>query len=253
MEKLRAILIDDEPDSIKALENDIRFHELPVEVIAKCHSGREGIIAIKAHEPDVIFLDVDMPRMNGFGMLELLEDIDFEIIFVSGYNQYAHEAFKFSAVHYLSKPVDEDDLKEAVSRVQDLIKSKKNNGQRIDKTNLDVLIKNIQTDTKMRFAIPHMEGYVFYPIDEIIYCEANGNSTKVVTTSKNYISGHNLKKFEERLPNNIFCRIHQSFIINMHHVKKYNKGKGAHVILTNGDSLTISEGKKANFVNRFKW
>lgn len=253
MEKIRAILIDDEPDSIKALENDIQFHELAVEVVARCHSGREGIIAIKEHQPDVIFLDVDMPRMNGFGMLEIVDDINFEIIFVSGYNQYAHEAFKFSAVHYLSKPVDEDDLKEAIDRVHEIIKNKKTNGSTLDKAHINELIKNMQSNSQVRFAIPHMEGYVFYPIDEIVYCEANGNSTKVVTTGKNYVSGHNLKKFEERLPSDVFCRIHQSFIINMHHVKKYNKGKSAHVILTDGTSLSISEGKKANFVNRFKW
>lgn len=256
MNKLRTILIDDKPDSLKSLENSIKANKLDLDIITTCLSGKEGLKAIQKLQPDLVFVEVEMPRMNGFGMLEILDEINFEVIFVSSNVQNAYEAFQFGAAQFLLRPIDVDDLKKAVGRVSKIIynkKSKQETNNAIDKSEIDDLLKNMQKDSQMRFAIPHIKGYVFYPISDIIYCQGDGNSTKVVTTSKNYISGHHLKKFEERLPKSLFCRIHQSHFVNMHHVQNYYKGKSAYVVMSNGDSLSISESKKSEFVNRFKW
>ncbi len=237
--KLRAILIDDEPASNDNLERDIEAYDLDIEILAKCNSGKEGIDAIKKFTPDLIFLDAKMPRMDGFGMLELLEDIDFEIIFVSGFSEYAFEAFKFSALHYLLKPVDEDDLREAVERVQrkkdENVTSKEDNMRQIKE-----LIKNLQADTDKRFAIPTMSGYDYCLLNDIIYLKAKGAATKIITINKTYVSGHNIGKFEDRLPKNIFRRIHNSHIVNINYVTRYIKGENAKVKMTNGHELKVS-------------
>lgn len=248
---LRAIIIDDEPDSLEALAQDIKAFDLDVEVIAMCESGKDGLKAIKKHKPDVIFLDIQMPYMNGFEMLELIDDIAFEVVFVTAYNHYALEAFKISAAHFLLKPVDEEDLIKAVQQVE-----KRRNAQSHDfsREQLKVLIRNMQPEVpSKRFAIPTMNGYIFYPLENIIYCKANGNSTTVVANGKNFISGHPLKEFEIRLPEDLFCRIHNSHIVNMEHIEEYHKGKSGYVMMSNGKSLSVAEKRREHFVNRFKW
>lgn len=248
---LRAIIIDDEPDSIEALSHDIKSFGLQVDIVAKCESGKHGLKAIKKHQPDVIFLDVEMPYMSGFEMLELIDNINFEVIFVTAYDQYALEAFKMSAAHFLLKPVDEEDLVKAIEKVQKL---RSTQHQEFSKKHLEVLLKNIQPEihTK-RFAVPTMNGYVFYPLEDILYCKANGNSTTVVAKGKNFVSGHPLKEFELRLPEKQFCRIHNSHIINMMHITSYHKGKSGYVTMSDGQSLNVAEKRRESFVRRFKW
>ena len=248
---LRAIIVDDEQKGIQSLCNDLEAFELDVEVLAKCTSAIEGLKAIQKYKPDVVFLDVEMPGTNGFEMLGLVDNIDFEVVFVTAFSSYAIQAFKVSATDFLLKPVDEEDLREAVKKVKN---SRKTKGNRFTKEHLEILINNLKTELRnQRFAIPTMEGYAFHPLQGIIYCQAEGSATSVVTTGKKFISGHNLKKFEKRLPKALFERIHSGHIINMEHIEEYRKGKAAYVVMSDGKVLRVAEKRKEHFVNRFKW
>ncbi len=246
---LKAIIIDDELDSIEALTHDLKAFK-NINVVATCQSAKEGRKAIKAWEPDVVFLDISMPYENGFELLESIAPIDFEVIFVTAYDEHAVKAFKNSAVHYLLKPISEEELEEAVKRVE----KRRQHLLGFSPEQLEILLENnASKTTNTRFAIPTMQGYAFCLLESILYCLADGNSTKIVTTGKNYVSGHNLKTFEERLPKAHFCRIHQSHIINMQHVIEYFKGKSAYVLMQDKKGLGVSEARKKPFENRFKW
>lgn len=168
---LKAILIDDEPNCLKMLEWELKNSCPNVEILELCDSGKSGLKAIKQHKPNIVFLDVDMPYMNGFEMLELLEDIDFEVIFTTAYDEYAVKAFKINAIDYLLKPIDEDELMAAVQKVT-------------TKLEMQQLPRNIATEKTAqniirKIALPTFEGLVFAEVDKIIYCQSDNNYTKI--------------------------------------------------------------------------
>jgi two-component system LytT family response regulator len=238
---LKAIIIDDERSSRNALRQKLINHCPEVTVMAECENGEEGIKSIETLHPDIIFLDVEMPRMNGFTMLQQLQQHNFEIIFITAYDHYAIKAIKFSALDYLVKPVEIADLKTAVEKVSE--KRKKASGN----TALETLLHNLISREKeqQRIAIPSMEGLQFIETGDIIYLEAQSNySTFHLTGNKKITVSKTLKDFEDLLPASIFIRIHHSTIININCIEKYIKGEGGQVIMKNGVSLDVARRKK---------
>jgi len=238
---LKAIIIDDERSSRNALRQKLINHCPGVTVMAECESGEEGIKSIETLHPDIIFLDVEMPRMNGFTMLQQLQQHNFEIIFITAYDHYAIKAIKFSALDYLVKPVEIADLKTAVEKVAE--KRKKISGN----TALETLLHNLVSKEKeqQRIAIPSMDGLQFVATGDIIYLEANSNYTNFhLANNKKITVSKTLKDFEELLPPAIFIRIHHSYIININCIEKYIKGEGGQVIMKNGVSLDVARRKK---------
>lgn len=242
---LNAIIIDDEANSRNALRKKLLNYCQEVNIIDECENGDEGIKSIEANKPDIIFLDVEMPRMNGFTMLQQLQQYDFEIIFITAYDHYAIKAIKYSALDYLVKPVEITDLKMAVDKA--VLKRKNASGNKA----LETLLHNLMTKQKEhhRIAIPSMEGLQFVETSDIIYLEAQSNYTnfhlmgnKKITVSKT------LKDFEELLPQNIFIRIHHSYIININCVEKYFKGEGGQVLMKNAVLLDVARRKKEEFM-----
>jgi len=245
MNKLKAIIIDDESRSRQSLTQKIVMNCEDVEIIAECENGEQGIVAIEEKKPDIIFLDVEMPRMNGFTMLQQLSNRDFELIFTTAYDHYAIRAIKFSALDYLVKPVEVEELKEAIERVKQ--KRKK------DTTNerLETLLYNLMNEKNQsnRIAISSIEGLQFVEINDIIYLEAESNYTIIYISSAEKITvSKTLKDFEELLPHAVFIRIHHSWIINKKHVQKYLKGEGGQVIMSNGKTLDVARRKKDEFM-----
>ena len=208
---LRSILIDDEPQNAVILKNDLAMHCPVVEVIAVCHSAKEGIMTIKKEKPDLVFLDIEMPWMNGFEMLEMLDDINFSIIFTTAHDQFAAKAFRISAVDYLLKPIEASDLKEAVRKAQQKIENQHGN------VHIENLLRNIkQPSSQQKIALPYKEGYEFVEVSHIIYCQAEGAYTKVFLDNKKYILvSKTLGDIEELLPADIFQRIHHSSVVNL--------------------------------------
>ena len=240
---INAVIVDDEEDGREALRLAVRNYCPIVNLLAVCGSAEEGIECIRHHAPDLVFLDVQMPKKSGFDILKELSPIDFKVIFVSAFDKYAIKAIKFSALDYLLKPVDVDELITAVNKVTEdhprslfQYQSAWNNVQH----------RSGKID---RLAVPTFDGIDFYKTDDIIFCKADGNYTHIYLTDKSIkLASKNLKDFENILLDSGFCRVHHSFLINLMHVQKYIKGEGGYVVMTDHHQVEISRRKKEEFL-----
>lgn len=238
-----AIIIDDEEDGRETLRMAVVRFCPNVNLVAVCSSPEEGISCIERHEPDLVFLDVQMPQKSGFDVLKEVSPFTFKVIFVSAFDKYAIKAIKFSALDYLLKPVDVDELIAAVNKVD-------NDHQR-SPYQFQSAWNNIQHKGGRieRLAVPTFEGIDFFQTDEIIFCKADGNYTHLYFTDKSTkLASKNLKDFENILHDSGFCRVHHSYLINLAHVQKYVRGEGGHVVMTNGHEVEISRRKKDEFM-----
>lgn len=243
---IKAIIIDDEQHCIDALASDIATYCSNVEVTAKCSSAKEGILTIKKHKPQLIFLDVEMPWMNGFEMLEMFDNIDFCIIFTTAYDKFAAKAFRISAVDYLLKPVDAEDLKTAVYKAEEKILSS------AGVVNIRNLLHNIkQPAQQQKIALPNSDGYEFAQANSILYCSAQGAYTKVVFSDKHsLLISKTLGDIEEILPPEIFIRIHHSTLINLNAVTHYHRADGGYVVMNTNEKLMVSKARKEVLLER---
>jgi two-component system LytT family response regulator len=243
---LRSIIIDDEPQNALTLRNDIQTHCPSVDLVAVCHSAKEGIMAIKKEKPDLVFLDIEMPWMNGFEMLEMLDEINFSIIFTTAHDQFAAKAFRLSAVDYLLKPIDAHDLSEAVHKVE--IKM----GEGSSYNHITNLLRNIsQPAADQKIALPQREGYEFVKVSAILYCQAEGAYTKVfLDNKKTMLISRTLGDIEELLPSDLFQRIHHSSLVNISYISQYLRTDGGYVVLGNGEKLAVSKSKKDSLMER---
>jgi two-component system, LytTR family, response regulator len=239
---VRAILIDDDERNLNALSEKLLKHCPQVKIVTKCDTAEKGIKAIDENKPDIVFLDIEMPVMNGFLMLQQLEFKNFELIFVTAYNHYAIQAIKYSALDYLVKPVEIEELKEAVSRALKKRTETSANPQ------IELLLEHFQKKERQRIAIPTSEGMQFININDIVYLEASINYTYIYLANQKFLVSKSLKEFEDILPADVFLRIHHSFIVNKNCVEKYLRGDGGQVILNNGATLDVSKRKKADFL-----
>lgn len=245
MENLKAIIIDDESSSRNALRQKLSQHCGDINIINECENGEMGIAAIEELKPDIVFLDVEMPRMNGFVMLQNLKNRDFEIIFTTAYDHYAIKAIRFSALDYLVKPIEVSELRSAVERAKE--KRLKN----LPDKRIENLLFNIaeEKEIQSRIAIPSLEGLLFINVSDILYLEAESNYTYIfLKNGKKITVSKTLKDFEELLPSSIFIRIHHSYIINKKCIQKYIRGEGGQVVMENGKILDVSRRKKEEFM-----
>jgi len=242
---IKTILIDDERSALQALTNDLQTHcSADIEIIATCQGPVEGMKAIKKCNPDLVFLDVAMPQLNGFEMLDILGQFDFDLIFVTAHDQYAIDAFNISAVHYLLKPVDPEKLKVAVEKV------KQKQMESFSESRLQALIENLEpTNGNKKIGLPTMEGYHFIPISDILYCKADGNYTHLFIEGKPLIVSRPLKDIQRQLPESTFFRIHVSHLINRNHLEKYVRSEGGYVVMADGAELSVARSKKEVFLH----
>ncbi len=243
---ITAILIDDEVNSRNALLKKINANCPTIQIVAACGSAEEGIIAIEKHQPQVVFLDVEMPRMNGFAMLEKIANKNFNIVFTTAYNQYAINAIKFGAFDYLVKPIDVEELIVVAKRLNEQ-KQQLNNSER-----LDILLNQLTPTSKssiQRIAIATQTGLEFIHIDTIVYLEAIGNYTQLhFTDGKKLMASKTLKEFEDLLEHHAFFRIHNASLVNLVFVKKYIRGDGGQLQLCNDIILDVARRRKEELV-----
>ena len=248
MKRLKAIIIDDEPPCVDALFLDLDRYCPEVEVIAKCIGSKEGLKAIKDNKPDLVFLDIEMPWMNGFELIEMLDEVNFDIVFTTAYDQFAVRAFRISAVDYLLKPIDKDDLVAAVDKI--LKKNKKG----LDQEHLEMLLQNVnhnQGDARIAFSTK--EGLTFVAVKDILYCEADGNYTTIVMKGrKNILLSKPIKEVQNLLQDMNFCRIHNSYLINLAEIQRYVRGDGGYVIMSDDKSLSVSRTKKEDLLSHIQ-
>lgn len=239
---IRCILVDDEPHNLEALATKLDRHAPHVQILECCTDAQAALRAIPALRPDLLFLDIEMPVMNGFRLLEQLQDRDFEVIFVTAFDHYAIQAIRFSALDYLVKPVDPDELLMALKHAEDRLRNRRRNHQ------IELLLAQTDTRTLRRIALPTAEGLQFIDIRDIICLQAEGNYTTICLDSQKLLVSRPLKEFEDLLPGGAFLRIHHSHIINKDKVVRYIRGEGGQVVLSNGSTLDVSKRRKADFL-----
>ena len=244
MESLKAIIVDDEKSSLQNLQHKLTAYCPDIKVVASSEKPEEAIILIRQHKPDVIFLDIEMPRMSGLRMLEELKDYTGEIIFTTAYTHYAVEAIRISAFDYLVKPVSIDELQNAVAR---LLKFK----QGETRERLEILRQSLSNNKsqKDKIAVPTSEGLEFIEINNIVHIASDSNYSKIyLVGGKHMLVTKLLKDFEDLLLPYRFYRVHNSHLINMNYIQKYIRGEGGQVVLQNGDTVDVSRRKKEEFL-----
>lgn len=244
---MKAIIIDDEKDSRTILANYLKKYCPDVVVCGFGESVATGLEEIKKHQPDIVFLDIEMPYGNGFDLLDKIENITFETVFVTAFNNYAIQALNQSAAYYLLKPIDIDELIKAVEKIRQE-RSEKNYMQ-----HARVLIENKKPGANQKIMLPTMEGFEIVNINSILYCEAADNFTKFYfEQGQPLLICRTLKYFEDVLTDHRFLRIHRSYLINPDFVIRYSKGKGGSVTMKNNQELEISPHKKKEFLDMFE-
>jgi len=247
---IRAIIIDDEPNSRETLELMLNAYKPGVTIEDSCSTPQEAIKSIQKHKPDLIFLDIEMPGMNGFEMLQKIQPVSFEVVFTTAYEKYAIKAIRVSALDYLLKPIDPEELDNVIKRVRDKEQQYKNPLRQFEVLFEQVINKNFSNHS---IALPTQEGLLFIKTGDIIRCEASGSYTKFFLNNREtLLVSRGLKEFEEMLWEHEFFRIHESHIINLSYLKKYIKGDGGQVILNNGSVLDVARRRKENFLKRIQ-
>ncbi|MEO5593857.1 MAG: LytTR family DNA-binding domain-containing protein [Chitinophagaceae bacterium] len=237
---INAIIIDDESHCLATLSLLLKEYCPEISVLDKCSSAKKALEAVEKYKPDLLFLDIEMPSMNGFEMLEQFKQINFAIIFTTSYDQYAIKAIRFSALDYLLKPVDPDELVIAVKKVRQQ--------QLPVAEQFQMLLKQVQGKGFQfyKFAVPTIEGYELIPADQVIYLEANDNYTYIYLKNKTtVIACRILKDVEEQLRDfSFFIRVHHSYMVNLNEVTKYIRGEGGYLIMTDGSTVNVSRSRK---------
>lgn len=237
---LRAVIIDDEVSNISSLSEKLNKHIPEVQIVARADNARDGAGAIESLRPDIVFLDIEMPVVNGFTMLQHLSYRDFELVFVTAYDHYAIQAIRYSALDYLVKPVEIEELKQAVARAA------KNSLSRKTNTQVNILMEHLLRKPVRRLAVPSSDGLLFIPFEDIEYLIADNNYTNIVLTNhQKILASKTMKDFEEMLPPDMFVRIHHSHMINNTHVLRYIRGDGGQVVMKAGVVLDVSKRKKS--------
>ena len=245
---IRAMIIDDEKHSCEALQILIQENCPQVKIADLFTSSTEALERIKRDKPDLIFLDIEMPHMNGFELLGQLTSINFDIIFTTSYNQYAIKAFKFSAIDYLLKPIDREELMTAVDKV---VKKQNPHIQQ----QLEMLLQKIKHPTVQveKIALPTMQGLELVLINSIISCAANSNYTEfTLGDKKKLLVSRTLKEVEELLSDHAFVRVHNSYIVNINSIVRYIRGEGGYLIMSDGSKIDVSRSRKELLIQKLQ-
>lgn len=254
---IRAFIIDDEKPARDKLLMLVQQHFTGrILIVAQCEDGEEALKAIVEHKPDLLFLDVEMPRLSGFDVLRGISQMKpsplsvdgggLDVIFTTAYDHYAIKAIKFAAIDYLLKPIDIDQLKEAITRVE-ARKGMAGNAERVERLVEDAK----QGHDPTRLSIPSQQGYVMVKTAEIVWCEAvNYYSVIHLVGGKQIVSTRSLKEVEDTLEGGTFLRIHRGHLINLDHLTRYIRGNGGQVVMSSGKELEVARLRKDELLAR---
>jgi two-component system LytT family response regulator len=240
---LRAILVDDEANSREILRNYLAKYCTEVTLVGEASSIKEAMDLIKKNQLDLVFLDVEMPYGNAFDLLDQLPERNFETVFVTAYDHYAKNALNNQAAYYLTKPINIDELINAVKYVQTV---------REKEASLEgKILSSKSKGVEGKLTLPQQDGFQILNVNEILYCKADDNYTEIYLVNKKILVSKTLKYFEDALADFPFARVHKSYLVNVNEVVKYRKGKGGSVVLSNGKEVLVSASKKKEFLSYF--
>lgn len=239
---MKAIIVDDELNARLLLKNIIQEHCKGIDIVGEAVDVKSAVKLINSQAVDIVFLDIEMPNENGFALFDYFSNPTFETVFCTAYSEYAVKAFEVSAVDYLLKPISISKLQLAVE------KAIKQHGQNQINHRIAVLKENITVNQLQKIALPLADGLTFIKIEDILYFEADGSYTHVITKKESYLVCKKIKEFDELLANDSrFFRVHRSYLVNIQQVNKYNKKDGASLIFSNDKMIPVAREKKNEF------
>jgi two-component system, LytTR family, response regulator len=241
------IIVEDEKHSQEALKNMLIEFCADVDVVAMASNVTNAVQLIRKFNPDIVFMDIELNPGTGFDVLTQTRDLRYAVIFTTAFEQYAIQAIKFSSVDYLLKPVDLEELQNALDKARKRIADEKKQEQ------VTVLLNNLalEHNPNRKICLASLEGLEFYNVSDIIYCEANGAYTNFILKENiKVMVSKNLKEYENLLSGQNFLRVHSRHLINLHEVKKYIRSDGGSIIMNNGDVVYLSPRKKDEFLQR---
>jgi two-component system, LytTR family, response regulator len=245
---IKSILVDDEVHCLDTLSILLSDYCPEIQVMAKCMSGKKALEAIEKMKPELVFLDIEMPSMTGFELLEQYVKIPFSVIFTTSYDQYAIKAIRFSALDYLLKPIDPKELVAAIAKVE-----QQNHPPSYEQFRMlmDQILHKDSGFTKI--AVPTTDGFELIPSDQLVRCEAYDNYTHLFLKNKTRIVAcRSLKEIEEQLHGfTSFIRVHHSFLVNLNEVTKYIRGEGGYLVMTDGSTVIVSRSRKDALLKLF--
>ena len=245
---IKAVIVDDEPNCCEILATLLERYCPQVKVADICYTGQAALTSIIEMNPDIVFLDIEMPQMNGFELLEKLQSVNFKLIFTTSYDQYAIKAIRFSALDYLLKPIDREELQNAVKKAM----------QSLDRPipqQFEVLLQKINKtgNGNQKIALPTMEGLQLISIDTIISCASERNYTILYLKQKQKMMiSRPLKEMEELLEDHSFLRVHHSYLVNLKEIEKYVRGEGGYLVMSDGSVVDISRSKKELLMSKLQ-
>jgi two-component system LytT family response regulator len=246
---IRAVIIEDEAENLERLVSLLDKHCPEVDLIGNATNVEDAYILIEKKEPELVFLDIQLTDGTGFDLLEKLGEIQFKLIFITAFEKYAVKAFRFSAIDFLLKPVDPDELTEAVARVIKQIDS-------LQKLQYEQVFNLYRDKTFNKIILRDSENIYLVDVDDIILCRAEGNYTEFkFESSPPILVSRGLKEYDDMLHDSKFMRIHRSYLINLNHLKHYKKSKGGQVVLSDGSLIPVASGKKEElfeFLKQFR-
>jgi len=244
---ITAFIVDDDVKNIRILKGLLEEFCPQVKVIGEAEGIDEGVALIQSVKPALVFLDIEMPYGNGFELLDRLMPVDFEVIFITAFDNYAIKAFKYYALDYLLKPVNIKELLIAVDKVNREIKAK-------DSLKLQQFLDKLRPEwtEKQKIAIPGIDGLTFVDIKEVVRMESIGNYTQIfLLNNKKITTSKSLKEFEEMLPESVFFRVHTSHLVNLNYIKRYYKGRGGYIVMDDETRIEVATRRKDSFLSRF--
>ncbi|MCB0430350.1 MAG: response regulator transcription factor [Flavobacteriales bacterium] len=244
--KSRAIIVEDEQKSADVLKKLVEKYCPEVELAGMATGVQDGVKLIQEIKPELVFLDIEMHDGTGFDLLQKVNAKTFDVIFTTAYIQYAIKAIRFSAMDYILKPIDADDLRDAVRRCL----GRKDHS--ISDERFSTLLANLGNESRLKkIVVPEGDGMTFIGLSDIIRCESDGNYTYIILKGgKRIVATKTLGDYEDMLAEENFVRIHRSHLINLEHVSRYIKGEGGYVIMSDGSEVEVSRRKKAEFLER---
>lgn len=244
---LKALIIDDEAKARRILLELLKEYCPQVEVVGEADDVPNAVKAIHKHQPNLVFLDIEMPGYTGFQLLDFFDNVSFEIIFTTAYREYAIQAFQVSAIDYLLKPIQIELLIKAIEKVESQLSSAPQINERID-----ALKSNLSQEHITRIALPVAEGLLFVEVEEIVYLNAEGAYTQIfLDGGKKVLVSKKIKSFEKVLDHPSFFRTHRSYLINLNRVKQYVKQDGGYIVMDNNDSVNLARERKEDFLKAY--
>lgn len=247
MNPIKAIIVDDEKNALEVLEWLLATYCPEVELIGIFQSGEEVLEAISNLMPDVLFLDVEMPKMNGLELIEKLPNRDFDLVFTTAYDQFAIKAFKLAALNYLLKPIDPEELMTTVAR----IKAKKTV---IQQDQLEMILQSFtrQAESNNKIAVHNNDSVTFVDPSDILYCKADSNYTTIhLEDESKVLIAKTLKEVSETLNGKDFYRVHKSYLVNLGKIVKFIKDDGGYLVMKDGQQISVSRDRKEEFFQLF--